>query len=89
MQHSRPLLPLKSYAVSSNVQCSLLGICVCYISSGCLQAIRSVLAVSSTVGQNDLEYVWQAPRDFTEVVFTEEHLHFRCLTTLKAMILKK
>ena len=51
------LLPSKSYAVSSNVQCSLLGVCVCYISSGCLQAIRSVLAVSSAVGQNDLEYV--------------------------------
>ena len=50
MQHSTsPELPLKSYTVSSNVQCFLLGICVCYISSGCLQAIRSVLAVSSAV----------------------------------------
>ena len=55
MQHSTPLLPLKSYAVFSNVQCSLLGVCVCYISSGCLQAIRSVLAESSAVGQNDLD----------------------------------
>ena len=51
------------YAVSSNVQCSLLGIFVCCISSGCLKGIRSVIAVSSAVDQNDLEYVWQALRD--------------------------
>ena len=60
-----------------------------YISSGCLQAIRSVLDVSSAVGQNDLEYVWQALRDCTEVHLTDEHLHFRCLAALKAIKLKK